>query len=99
MSDNWLALAIAVLSPKEISIGMSLRKAGIKIQQHKNHIEIDEKQFNKIKKLRDNKVSWKDITRQMGYKCAGQALRDKFYRILAKKRTAKTPTKVVSAAK
>ena len=98
MSDNWLALAVAILSPKEIGVKTALIRTGVKIGYHKNPIEIDKRQFNKIKKLRDKKVPWKDIPKEIGCKCSGQALRDKFVRI-SKKKLSGTPTKVIRYSK
>lgn len=90
MSDNWLALAVAILSPKKIGVKTALIRVGAKREHHKNPIEINECNFNKIKKLRDKKVPWKDIPKEIGYKCSGQALRDKFVRI-SKKKLSRTP--------
>ncbi|MDU1602485.1 MAG: hypothetical protein E6845_05930 [Clostridium sp.] len=95
MSDNWIALAAAILSPREIHIAEALRRLEIKVPQSKNNVVIDDKQFDRIQELRDKNVPWNNIAKQLGYKVTGQVVRDKFYRILAKKRTAKTPTKVV----
>lgn len=89
MSDNWLALAAAILSPREIHIAEALRRLEIKVPQSKNNVVIDDKQFDRIQELRDKKVPWNDITKQLGYKVTGQVVRDKFYRILAKKKNCK----------
>ncbi len=89
MSDNWLALAAAILSPREIHIAEALRRLEIKVPQSKNNVVIDDKQFDRIQELRDKKVPWNDITKQLGYKVTGQVARDKFYRILAKKKNCK----------
>ena len=99
MSDNWLALAVAILSPEEIQITKALKLLKIKVSYNKNNVIIDDEQFDKIKELRSNKISWNDIAEQLEFEFTGELVRDKFYSILAKKRTAKTPTKVVSAAK
>ena len=81
MSDNWIALAAAILSPREIHIAEALRRLEIKVPQSKNNVVIQE--------LRGKKVPWNYIAKQLGYKVTGQVVRDKFYRILAKKKNCK----------
>ncbi|MBY6932115.1 hypothetical protein [Clostridium botulinum] len=99
MSDNWLALVIAVLSPKEIHVSDALMKAGVTLPRRANKIVITDKQFKKIEKLNNKKVGWSQIAKILEMDVEGQRLREKFYSIKAKKEKAtKEPTKVSEVA-
>lgn len=99
MSDNWLALVIAVLSPKEIHVADALMKAGVTLPRRANKIVITDKQFKNIEKLNNKKVGWSQIAKILKMDVEGQRLREKFYSIKAKKEKAtKNPDQSVQSS-